>query len=103
MSSHQFERLISDLVARDGLDVAQGHGDPHDGGLDVIAITPGGDKPAIQCKHTAKETPVGIAAVRELNGIAGPVHHTDITTAPMSGILTVAVRPGGRPHGPRSV
>ncbi|MER5302858.1 restriction endonuclease [Streptomyces lasiicapitis] len=78
MSPHQFERLISDLVARDKLDVNQWHGGPHDGGVDVIATTPGGDKLAIQCKHTTKETPVGIRAVRELNGIAGPVHHADI-------------------------
>ncbi|MEV5950613.1 restriction endonuclease [Streptomyces sp. NPDC051993] len=78
MSPRQFERLISDLVARDGLDVRQRHGGPHDGGVDVVATTPGGDKLAIQCKHTTKDTPVGIAAVRELNGIAGPVHHADI-------------------------
>ncbi|MFI6471267.1 restriction endonuclease [Streptomyces sp. NPDC050516] len=43
-----------------------------------MATTPGGDKLAVQCKHTTKETPVGIEAVRELNGIAGPVHHADI-------------------------
>ncbi|MGP9017698.1 restriction endonuclease [Streptomyces sp. BR1] len=78
MSPHQFERLISDLVAREGLDVNQRRGGPHDGGVDVIATTPGGDKLAVQCKHTTKETPVGISAVRELNGITGPVYHADI-------------------------
>ncbi|MFI6471268.1 hypothetical protein ACIBL5_13605 [Streptomyces sp. NPDC050516] len=32
MSPHQFERLISDLVAHDGLDVKQRHGGPHETG-----------------------------------------------------------------------
>ncbi|WP_455432310.1 restriction endonuclease [Streptomyces lasiicapitis] len=65
-------------MARDGLNVNQRNGGPHDGDVDVPATTPGGDKLAIQCKHTTKETPVGIRAVRELSGIAGPVHHADI-------------------------
>ena len=54
MSHHRFERLVSDLAARDGLDVERRHGGPYDGGADVIATT------------------------RELNGTAGPVHNADI-------------------------
>ncbi|MGW2858184.1 restriction endonuclease [Streptomyces sp. NPDC001205] len=78
MSDRQFELLVSGLMARDGLDVSQWHGGSRDGGIDVIATTPRGDKLVVQCKHTTKEAPARIAAVRELNGIAGPVHHADI-------------------------
>ncbi|MEU6825460.1 restriction endonuclease [Streptomyces atriruber] len=78
MSHRQFERLVADLAARDGLKVERRHGGPHDGGVDVLATTPGGRRLIFQCKHTTRAKPVGVAAVRELNGIAGPVHDADI-------------------------
>ncbi|GGU18080.1 hypothetical protein GCM10010289_44660 [Streptomyces violascens] len=54
MSHRPFERLISDLAARDGFAVNQRHGGPHDGGVDVIATTPGGSK-AVSNANTPHE------------------------------------------------
>jgi restriction system protein len=88
MSHRRFERLVSGLAARDGLDVERRHGGPHDGGADVIATTPAGDRLVFQCKHTTKAKPVGVPTIRELNGTAGPVHNADIAIVITNGTFS---------------
>ncbi|MGW7074605.1 restriction endonuclease [Streptomyces sp. NPDC054866] len=88
MSHRQFERLVSSLALRDGLDVERHHGGPHDGGADVIATTPGGQRVVFQCKHTTTAKPVGVPTVRELNGTAGPVHNADIAIVITNGTFS---------------
>ncbi|MGW7041497.1 restriction endonuclease [Streptomyces avermitilis] len=88
MSHRRFEWLVSGLAARDGLDVERRHGGPHDGGADVIATTPAGDRLVFQCKHTTKAKPVGVPTIRELNGTAGPVHNADIAIVITNGTFS---------------
>jgi restriction system protein len=88
MTHRRFEQLVSSLAARDGLDVERYHGGPYDEGADVIATSPAGHRMVFQCKHTQRAKTVGVPAIRELSGVAGPIHNADVAIVITNGTFT---------------
>ncbi|MVU75869.1 hypothetical protein GPX89_01250 [Nocardia sp. ET3-3] len=73
----EFESIIAELSARDGLTLLRHGGGPRDHGADLIALTPDGRRIVIQCK-LRQSKPVSPDVVYQVNGTARPYHKADI-------------------------
>lgn len=73
----EFESIIADLSARDGLTLLRRGGGPRDHGADLIAMTPDGRRIVMQCK-LRQSKPVSPDVVYQVNGTARPYHKADI-------------------------
>ena len=79
LSADAFEEATAWLLHRDGCEVLRKRGGPNDQGADVIALTGGGLRVVLQCKHSIKpRSRVDPRYVRELNGTARQEHGADI-------------------------
>ncbi len=85
MGWRDFERLICEAFRREGYRVDERGGSAPDGGIDLIA-TKAKKRILIQCKHW-KTQQVGVAAVRELNGVVA-ARHADGGIVVTSGTFT---------------
>ena len=72
MEWRDFERLICEAFRREGYRVDERGGSAPDGGIDLIA-SKAKKRILIQCKHW-KTQQVGVAIVRELNGVVAARH-----------------------------
>ncbi|MFG2845977.1 restriction endonuclease [Kitasatospora sp. NPDC048296] len=71
------ERLTARLLQRDGLVLVRAGGGPGDQGVDLIALTPGDVRIAVQCKFRQRR-PIGPEVVYVLNGTARDLHDARI-------------------------
>ncbi len=71
------ERLVAQLLARDGLDLVRAAGGPGDQGADVIAVCPRGRRFVFQSKYR-QHRPVDPEVVYVLNGTARDLHDADV-------------------------
>lgn len=97
LSPAEFERHIAALLTRDGCLQVRVVGGRGDGGVDVLARTPGMARIAVQCKHYPGRA-VGPSAVRDFNGCAWTDHGADVALLVTSGRFTSAAADFGRRH-----
>jgi restriction system protein len=86
MTGADFERLIADLLIRDGYKEVRGVGGAGDRGADVLARTPDGRRITIQCKRQAR--PVPADRVRNLIGAIYGMHAGSVGVLVTSNTLT---------------
>lgn len=99
MTPYEFERMVSALARRDGLQVIRAGGGSRDLGADVIAITAGELRVVFQCKHrVAGAGKVGSPEIQTLNGTARPEHQADIVVAVTNGTFTKPAADFARSH-----
>ncbi|GAA4186624.1 hypothetical protein GCM10022252_18910 [Streptosporangium oxazolinicum] len=81
MTGDRFEALVEALLRREGFREVRRIGGSGDGGVDVVATAPGGDRFVIQCKRWG--TSVGSPQIRDLLGAlhAYPGHRGVLVTA----------------------
>ncbi len=71
MAPRVFEKLVSELLTREGMDVTLTP-PSRDGGKDILALaqTPFGKQLyLVECKRNARENPIGVTVVRSLYGV----------------------------------
>jgi restriction system protein len=66
MTGQQFEHLVAERLIAEGFRRVQERGRSGDGGVDIVAVAPGGTRYAIQCKRYSKT--VGAPEVRNFLG-----------------------------------
>ncbi|MFB9673889.1 restriction endonuclease [Streptosporangium vulgare] len=81
MTGDRFEALVEALLRREGFRGVRRIGGSGDGGVDVVATAPGGDRFVIQCKRWS--TSVGSPQIRDLLGAlhAYPGHRGVLVTS----------------------
>ncbi|MGJ6966515.1 restriction endonuclease [Streptosporangium sp. G11] len=81
MTGDRFEALVEALLRREGFRGVRRVGGSGDGGVDVVATAPGGDRFVIQCKRWG--TSVGSPQIRDLLGAlhAYPGHRGVLVTS----------------------
>jgi restriction system protein len=81
MTGDRFEALVEALLRREGFRGVRRIGGSGDGGVDVVATAPGGDRFVIQCKRWG--TSVGSPQIRDLLGAlhAYPGHRGVLVTS----------------------
>ncbi|MFF3439499.1 restriction endonuclease [Streptosporangium sp. NPDC002721] len=81
MTGDRFETLVEALLRREGFHGVRRIGGSGDGGVDVVATAPGGDRFVIQCKRWG--TSVGSPQIRDLLGAlhAYPGHRGVLVTS----------------------
>jgi hypothetical protein len=68
----EFERLVAELMRRDGYSDVTLTSQTRDGGFDMFAVTDtalGRHMYLVECKHYKRENPVGVSLVRNLYGV----------------------------------
>lgn len=77
LTGPQFERVVADLLARDGCAAVEVSGGAGDRGADVTAISPEGHRVVVQCK-AYRTQPVGDPELQRFLGTARQVHNAAI-------------------------
>ncbi len=84
-----FERLVADLLSRDGFTIEQRTGGAGDLGADVIGVDDvTGHRAVLQCKHTARQARVGTPELQRFKGTVWDVHKADVAVVVTNGAFT---------------
>ncbi|MFE3501931.1 restriction endonuclease [Kitasatospora sp. NPDC059146] len=97
-SYRDFETLVADLAARDGLSVNRAQGGPGDLGADVTAVTPDQRRVVFQAKHTSTSRTIGTPDLQRFNGTARPHHQADIAVMITNGRFSEPARKFAAQH-----
>ncbi|GLU48408.1 restriction endonuclease [Nocardiopsis ansamitocini] len=88
-----FETYVAELLRRDGHARVRVQGGAGDGGVDILGVTPRGERFVVQCKRYSR--PVAPAAVREFQGVLHTTHRDHIGVFVASNGFSAAARQAG--------